>query len=202
MFLSAIAALVVVVITACASRAEHQADRPHQPVAASVFELTLDDIQGKPYPLQQHAGQVLLLVNVASKCGFSGQYAALQALYERYRARGLVVIGVPANDFLWQEPGDNAEIAQFCSTTYGVTFPMMAKAAVTGDEQSPLYRHLTSESSKPGAIRWNFTKFLIGRDGKVIDRFGPSTEPDAPPVLSALESALAAPSPSSPMPIQ
>jgi glutathione peroxidase len=179
-------------LSACASRAERRAAKPHVHVADSAFEFALDDIHGKPYDFAQHTGKVLLIVNVASKCGFTPQYKALQALDEKYRERGLVIIGVPANDFLWQEPGDNDQIAQFCSTTYGVTFPLMAKVAVTGAGQHPLYWWLTNDSARPGPIRWNFTKFLTGRDGKVVARFGPSTGPDAPSVITAVEGALAA----------
>ena len=159
---------------------------------ASVLVLLGTDIAGKPHPLAQHQGKVLLIVNVASKCGYTGQYAALQSLYEKYRDRGLVIIGVPANDFLWQESGSNDQIATFCSTTYGVKFPMMAKVEVTGDNRDPLYWYLTRDSARPGKIGWNFTKFLIGRDGKVVERFGSSTEPDAAEVIQAVEQALSA----------
>jgi glutathione peroxidase len=160
-------------------------------VADSVFEFTLNDIKGQPHDFAQYRGKVLLIVNVASKCGYTGQYAALQALYEKYRERGLVIIGVPANDFLWQESGNNEQIAQFCSTTYGVTFPMMAKVEVTGDDRDPLYWYLTCDSARPGKIGWNFTKFLIGRDGRVVERFGPSTTPDVEVVIKAIETELA-----------
>jgi glutathione peroxidase len=185
-----IAALIVSAIvvsftlTACGSRGEHV------PVASSVHRFTLSDITGQPHPLAQYQGKVLLIVNVASKCGYTGQYAALQALYEKYRERGFVIIGVPANDFLWQESGSNEQIAQFCSTTYGVKFPMMAKIVVTGDERDPLYWYLTRDSARPGKIGWNFTKFLVGKDGTVVERFGSATEPDAPELITALESAL------------
>ena len=188
--------LATIGVIACNSRAEQRAQRPHVHVADSAFEFTLTDIKGQPHDFAQHSGKVLLIVNVASKCGFTGQYAALQALYDSYHDRGLVIIGVPANDFLWQEPGSNEQIAQFCSTTYGVTFSLMAKVVVTdGEDQHPLYWWLTADSARPGPIRWNFTKFLIGRDGKVVERFGPSTKPDAPSVIAALEQALSMPSP-------
>jgi len=177
---------LVIGVTSCGSRGEQV------PVTTSVHGFTLDDIKGKPHPLALYQGKVLLIVNVASKCGYTGQYAALQALYERFKDRGLVIIGVPSNDFLWQESGSNAEIATFCSTTYGVTFPMMAKVVVTGDERHPLYWYLTRDSARPGKIGWNFTKFLVGSDGTVVERFGPSETPDAPPVITALELALSA----------
>lgn len=182
--IATIAVVLAISVTACGSRGEDV------PVATSVYGFTLTDITGKPHPLAQYQGKVLVIVNVASKCGYTGQYAALQSLYEKYRERGLVIIGVPANDFLWQESGSNEQIAQFCSTTYGVTFPMMAKVVVTGDDRDPLYWYLTRDSARPGKVGWNFTKFLIGRDGTVVERFGPSTEPDAPSVITALEQAL------------
>lgn len=184
--IATIAVILAIGITACDSRGEHV------PVANSVYAFTITDIAGKPHPLAQHQGKVLLIVNVASKCGYTGQYAGLEALYQKYRERGLVIIGVPANDFLWQESGSNDQIASFCSTTYGVKFPMMAKIVVTGDERDPLYWYLTRDSARPGKIGWNFTKFLIGRDGKVVERFGSSTTPDAPAVIAALEQALPA----------
>ncbi len=173
-------------ITSCDSRGEHIS------VATSVHGFTLNDIKGQPHDFAQHNGKVLLIVNVASKCGYTGQYAALQALYDKYRERGLVIIGVPANDFLWQESGSNDQIATFCSATYGVKFPMMAKVEVTGDNRDPLYWYLTRDSARPGKIGWNFTKFLIGRDGKVVERFGSSTEPDAVEVIQAVEQTLSA----------
>ncbi len=155
---------------------------------AYAFALTAND--GTSYPLAQHRGQALLIVNTASKCGYTGQYAGLQALHERYRERGLVVIGVPANDFLWQEPGDDAAVKAFCSVKFGVTFPLMTKGVVTGRDMLPLYAWLTCESARPGRIRWNFTKFVIGRDGRVVERFGPKTEPDDAAMIAAIESAL------------
>jgi glutathione peroxidase len=183
--------LLVLGTTGCLPRREYRAEVPRLRIADSLFEFVLDDIHGRPYAFDQHAGQVMLLVNVASRCHFVGQYAALQSLHERFQARGLVVVAVPCNDFLSQEPGSGAEIQRFCSTTYGVTFPIMAKSTVTGKDISPLYWHLTGESARPGAIRWNFTKFLIGRDGRVVERFGPMTAPDAPAVVRAIEQALA-----------
>jgi glutathione peroxidase len=187
--LGLITVITAIGITACGSRAEQ---RPAQVRAAdSVYEFTLNDIKGQPHNFAQYRGKVLLIVNVASKCGYTGQYSALQALYEKYRERGLVIIGVPANDFLWQESGSNDQIAQFCSTTYGVTFPMMAKVEATGDDRDPLYWYLTCDSARPGKIGWNFTKFLVGRDGKVVERFGPSTAPDAKEIIQAIEQAVA-----------
>ncbi|MCS6971284.1 MAG: glutathione peroxidase [Planctomycetota bacterium] len=171
-------------------------DEPPAPAdPRSAYDFTLRAIDGRPYPLAQHRGQVLLIVNVASRCGFTPQYEGLQALYERYRERGLLVIGVPSNDFLWQEPGSNEEIAAFCRSTYGVSFPMMAKTAVTGRRINPLYRWLTAQPGFSGAISWNFNKFLIGRDGQVAARFGSRTAPLAAEVLRAVEAALNAAAP-------
>lgn len=158
----------------------------------SVLDFTLTAIDGTPYPLAQHRGKVVLLINVASKCGFTKQYAGLQALYAKDKDRGLVIIGVPANDFLGQEPGDEAQIASFCSTTYGVTFPLMAKATVKGAAITPLYAWLTTKSPFPGDITWNFNKFLIGRDGVVRARFESKVAPDSPELIAAIDAALAA----------
>ena len=159
----------------------------------SIYDFTMDDIDGNPVSLAQFKGQVAMLVNVASKCGFTPQYEGLQALYERYKARGFVVLGFPANDFLWQEPGSNAEIKQFCSLKYGVTFPMFAKIHVKGRNQHPLYRFLTDKQTNPqfgGSIKWNFSKILLGRDGEVVGRFGSRATPDNKAVLEAIGEAL------------
>ena len=193
--LTAVLALVFAIavgmaVFGCTQRED--APNPHIPIARSPLDFTLTDMSGKPYPLNQHAGKVVLLVNVASKCHFTPQYTALQALFVRFRERGLVVIGVPANDFFGQEPGADAEIQTFCSTTYGVTFPIMAKVHVRGGEICPLYQHLTTDSAKPGKISWNFVKFLVGRDGLVVERFGSTTAPDDAKLIAAVELALAA----------
>jgi glutathione peroxidase len=160
----------------------------------SVYDFTMKDIDGHEVPLAQYKGKVLLIVNVASKCGFTPQYAGLQSLYTTYKDRGLLVLGFPANDFLWQEPGTDADIKQFCTTRYKVTFPMFAKITVKGDGQHPLYRYLTEKTTNPafaGAITWNFNKFLIGRDGAILARFGTRTAPDDPEIAAAIEKALA-----------
>lgn len=172
------------------------ADYPPAPATVSgPLDFTLTDIDGKPYPLAQHRGQVVLLVNVASKCGYTKQYAGLQALYAKEKSRGLVVIGVPANDFMWQEPGTDADIKTFCSTKYQVTFPIMAKTVVKGSGITPLYEWLTTTSAFPGAIGWNFNKFLIGRDGTVKARFGSGAAPEDRELLDPLERELAAAAP-------
>jgi glutathione peroxidase len=153
------------------------------------------DIDGKDTSLSAFKGKVLLVVNVASKCGFTGQYAGLQKLYETHKDRGLVVLGFPANNFGGQEPGTEAEIKGFCTATYGVTFPMFAKISVKGTGIHPLYTFLTSKESNPkfsGDISWNFNKFLIGRDGAIVGRFGSKTKPDDKELVAAVEEALKA----------
>lgn len=163
------------------------------PAMAGIYDFTPNSIDGKPAPLAQYKGQVMLIVNVASRCGFTPQYAALETLYRKYKDRGLVVLGFPANNFLWQEPASNEEIKAFCARTYSVTFPMFAKISVRGSDQAPLYRFLTDKKQHPrtgGGIGWNFTKFLVGRDGAVRERFSPNTAPDAPEVVRAVEAAL------------
>jgi glutathione peroxidase len=157
-----------------------------------VYAYTIEGPDGKPYPLSQHQGQVVLLVNVASRCGFTKQYAGLQALFAKYKDRGFTVIGVPANDFGAQEPGTNVEIQQFCSATYNVTFPVVGKAHVKGAQICPLYQYLTTKSPKPGDITWNFNKFLIARDGSVIDRYESKITPDDVGLNQAIEKALSA----------
>lgn len=161
--------------------------------ASSVYDFTLPSIDGTPSPLSAYQGKVLLLVNVASKCGFTPQYKGLEALYEKYKDRGLVVIGFPANNFGAQEPGTNDEIKTFCSRTYHVSFPMYSKISVKGDDKAPLYRFLTDKSANPGTggeIGWNFTKFLVDRHGKVVARFDSAITPESPELTSAVEQAL------------
>src|SRR5580700_3807445 len=161
--------------------------------ATSVYNFTLKSIDGKPVTLSEYHGKVLMLVNVASKCGFTPQYAALESLYEKYKGQGLVIVGIPANNFGGQEPGTNEEIKTFCHSKYNVTFPMMEKVSVKGDDTTPLYKFLTEKNTNPefaGDIKWNFTKFLVGRDGTVIARFEPAVKPDDPAVIAAIEKAL------------
>src|SRR5882724_7197281 len=151
--------------------------------ASSVHEFTLNSLTGKPVSLADYKGKVLLVVNVASKCGFTPQYEGLEALYKKYKDQGLVVLGFPANNFMGQEPGTNEEIGTFCKSKYGVTFPMFSKISVKGDDKAPLYQFLTSTG---GEIPWNFTKFLVGKDGKPIERFSPKVTPDAAELTSAI----------------
>ena len=161
--------------------------------APSLYDFTLNSIDGQPAPLAAYKGKVLLLINVASKCGFTPQYKALETLYEKYKDQGLVVIGFPANNFMAQEPGTNEEIKTFCSRKYNVTFPMYTKISVKGDDKAPIYQFLTDKGANPntgGEIKWNFTKFLVARDGTIISRFEPAVKPDSPEVIAAIEKAL------------
>ncbi|MEQ1860331.1 MAG: glutathione peroxidase [Chthoniobacteraceae bacterium] len=155
--------------------------------AADLAAIPLKDIDGKDTSLAAHKGKVLLAVNVASACGYTSQYEGLEALYRKFKDRGLVVLGFPCNDFGAQEPGSEAEIKQFCSSRFSVTFPMFAKLHVKGPEQHPLYAALTAGGAP---VKWNFGKFLVGKDGKVIARYGSDTEPDDEKLLAAIEAAL------------
>jgi glutathione peroxidase len=160
----------------------------------SVYDFTLKSIDGQPTPLAEYHGKVLLLVNVASHCGYTPQYTALESIYEKYKDRGLVIVGIPANNFMGQEPGTNEEIKTFCTKKYNVSFPMMSKISVKGDDKTPLYQFLTDKSENPrygGEIQWNFTKFLFDRNGNPVARFEPAVKPDSPEVTAAIESALA-----------
>ena len=161
--------------------------------AHSIYDFTIKSIDGNPVSLKSYHGKVVLLVNVASKCGFTPQYAGLEAVYEKYKDRGFVIVGVPANNFGQQEPGTNEEIKTFCSRKYNVTFPMMSKVSVLGDDKTPLYVFLTDKSENPqigGDIKWNFTKFLFDRNGHLVARFEPPVKPDSPEVTGAIESTL------------
>ena len=161
--------------------------------ADSLYDIPLRDIDGQPTSLEAYRGKVLLIVNVASKCGFTPQYAGLEALYQKYKNQGFTVLGFPCNQFGRQEPGTNEEIKQFCSTTYQVSFPIFDKIEVNGKNRHALYEALAGKNSAFSArIWWNFTKFLIGRDGKVLGRFGTRVKPDSTKMVHAVESALAA----------
>ena len=162
--------------------------------ASSVHEFTLDSISGTPISLANYKGKVMLIVNVASQCGYTYQYEGLQALYVRYKDRGLVLAGFPANNFGGQEPGGNAEIGAFCKSKLGVTFPMFSKISVAGKDKAPLYQFLTDKTINPktgGEIPWNFTKYLVDRNGKVLARFDAPVEPGSKELTSAIEEALA-----------
>ena len=155
---------------------------------SGVYKFTMNSIDGKATPLAEFKGKVTMIVNVASRCGYTPQYSALEAVYEKYKDRGFVIAGFPANNFGGQEPGSNEEIKQFCSAKYNVKFPMFAKISVLGSDEAPLYRYLTGTGG--GEIEWNFTKFLIDRQGQVIARFESAVEPDSPEAIAAIEKAL------------
>jgi len=166
---------------------------PESAKKGSIYDFIVQDIDENGVKLEQFKGKVMLIVNVASKCGFTSQYEGLQRLYEKYHDQGLVILGFPANNFLSQEPGTNDDIKQFCSLNYNVTFPMFAKISVKGDDQTPLYAFLTHPETNPefsGGISWNFNKFLINRNGKIINRFGSRDEPESEKVVQAIEAAL------------
>ncbi|MFZ2956216.1 MAG: glutathione peroxidase [Candidatus Ozemobacteraceae bacterium] len=164
-----------------------------KPLPASIYDFDVVDIDEKPVSLGKWRGKVLLIVNVASKCGFTGQYVGLQKLYETYREKGFEIFGFPSNDFLWQEPASNKDIKFFCMTKYKVSFPMFAKISVKGSEKHPLYQFLTDPSRhtvKVDEISWNFNKFLIDRSGKVLAQFGSTADPQSPELIAAVENAL------------
>jgi glutathione peroxidase len=177
----------------------------------SIYDFEVKKIDGTSYKLAEYKGKVLLIVNTASKCGLTPQYDGLEKIYETYKDKGLVVLGFPANQFLGQEPGTNAEIAEFCRTNFGIKFPMHEKVVVKGKGQHPLYAYLTSEhpkaTQKPNGtllerllaknllgedhdIKWNFEKFLIGKDGTIVERFSPELDPQDPLIIKAIEKAL------------
>jgi len=159
----------------------------------TVYDFTMKDTGGKDVKLEQFRGKVVMLVNVASKCGYTPQYDGLQKIYEQYKDQGFVILGFPANNFGAQEPGTNEEIVEFCRINYGVKFPIFSKISVKGDDKHPLYKYLTEPATNPdfsGEIKWNFNKFLIGRDGKIIARFESADKPEDAKVTGAIEGAL------------
>lgn len=161
--------------------------------ARSIYGVELPRLDGKPAKLSEYAGKVVLAVNVASRCGFTPQYAGLQKLYDTYAERGFTVLGFPCNQFFRQEPGDAAQIQEFCSVNYGVTFPLFSKLDVKGGKQDPLYAILSEQpddSGKAGNVSWNFEKFLVGRDGRVVRRFRSKVVPEDPRLIGAIESLL------------
>lgn len=158
----------------------------------SVYDFELESIDGEDISLNTYEGKVLLIVNTASECGYTPQYEGLQALYEEYKDKDVVVLGFPANNFGGQEPGTDEEIKQFCKVNYGVTFPMFSKISVKGDDINPLFSYLTSESNPDftGEIKWNFEKFLIGKDGKLLRRFRSAVTPQSDEIIDAIDQAL------------
>ncbi len=180
--------LVVVLAAIIVSQCAFAAGARH-----ALLDVSLKDINGKTTSLKDFKGKVLLIVNVASQCGLTPQYIALEATYNKYQDKGLKVLGFPCNDFGAQEPGTNEEIKDFCSTKYKVSFPLFDKLHVKGSEQHPLYAALSGPSSPfPGDVKWNFGKFLVSRDGKILKRFEPEVKPDSAEVIEAIEAALAA----------
>lgn len=165
----------------------------HAKDSPSIYSFTVKGIEGNDVNMEEYRGKVLLIVNVASKCGYTYQYEGLEKLYREYSDRGLVVLGFPSNDFLWQEPGSDEDILEFCTSSFDVTFPLFSKIKVTGKNMEPLYSYLTSTETDPdfsGRILWNFNKFLIDREGNMVDRFDSKTEPYDREVLDALEKTL------------
>jgi glutathione peroxidase len=159
----------------------------------SIYDFEVKDIDGNDVKLEQFKGKVVMIVNVASKCGFTPQYEGLQKIYSQYKDRGFVILGFPANNFLSQEPGTNEEIKQFCSLNYNVTFPMFSKISVKGKDIAPLYIYLTEKKTNPefpGKIGWNFNKFLIDREGNIVGRFGSRAKPVSDEVIQAIEKVL------------
>lgn len=185
--------LGICVALACFGAFAAPASSDDAPAPSSVHAFTLEDLEGKPFPMEQLRGKVVLVVNTASQCGLTPQYEQLEALHRRFKDRGLVVLGVPSNDFGGQEPGTAEQIREFCSSKFEVSFPLLAKQVVKGEGKCPLYQFLTtSNAAHTGEIQWNFTKFLIDKQGRVIDRFGPRTSPDDASVIQAIEAALTA----------
>ena len=161
--------------------------------ADSIYSIPVKDIDGKDTSLKPYQGKVMLVVNVASRCGYTPQYKQLEAIYEKYKDKGLTIVGFPCNQFGGQEPKAEEDIKEFCTSTYNVTFPMFSKIEVNGANRNPVYTVLAGKDSPyPGNIKWNFTKFLVGRDGKILNRFDSAVKPDAPEVTQAIEAALAA----------
>ncbi len=190
--IATIIACAFAVSVACAAANDQSA--PEKKDVPAVLKFTMKDIDGKDVDLSTYQGKVIVIVNTASKCGYTPQYAELEALYAKYREQGLVVLGFPANEFGNQEPGTNEEIKAFCSDKYSVRFPMFAKVIVKGEGLCDLYKHLTSSDTNPkfaGEIKWNFTKFLIGRNGEIINRFESKVKPMSEEMTKAVEAELA-----------
>ena len=188
--MNTISLLIGLALVGCATVAMSAGTRGGEP--KSIYDFKLKDIDGKEVPLSKYKGKVLLVVNVASKCGLTPQYAGLQALYTDKKKDGLVILGIPANDFGSQEPGSETEIKEFCTGKYNVSFPMFSKITVKGEEKNPLYSWLIAHSDRPSdEIEWNFAKFVIGRDGQVYKRLTPKDTPDSEAVKKTIDEALA-----------
>ncbi len=194
-------ALAFLAIASIALLAFNETDKEN--TVPPVLNFTMNSLDGKPVKLSKYQGKVVMMVNTASKCGYTPQYKSLQALHEKYADKGLAILGFPANEFGQQEPGTNEQIADFCKKNYGVEFEMFSKIVVKGPDQHPLYKHLTSTDTDPnfaGEVKWNFEKFLIDRQGNIINRWRSKTAPDSEEMITAIEAALAgkAPKPSQP----
>lgn len=192
--LNAIVALAVSVGFAMSSGSARAEQEGHLMAAktASLYDFTMNDIDGKPVRLAQYRGKVLLMVNTASFCGNTPQYSDLQAMYEQYREKGFEILAFPANNFGQQEPGTNQEIKSFCFTKYSLTFPLFSKISVKGPDKHPLYQYLTEQSPFPGEVEWNFQKYLVDRSGNIVGRFHHRTKPLAPEIVKEVERVLAA----------
>jgi glutathione peroxidase len=184
---------ILMLFGACSAQIKPNATTDAAKKAASIYDFTVRDIDGKEVKLDAYKGKTALIVNTASKCGYTPQYEGLQKIYDKYKAQNFVVLGFPANNFMGQEPGTNEEIKNFCTTKYKVTFPMFAKISVKGEDIAPLYDFLTSKDKNPqfaGDISWNFNKFLVDKNGKVIARFSSKDAPESEAVTKAIEAAL------------
>lgn len=178
-------------VVSTASSQEWPQQTAHETSSGQIYAFTLEDIDGRPVPLGQYRGKVLLIVNTASRCGYTPQYEHLQELYTRYRDKGLEVLAFPANNFGGQEPGTNKQIARFCYTKYSVSFPLFSKISVRGQDKHPLYTYLTEQSPFPGEVRWNFQKYLVDRSGTVVARYRSSLVPLSDEIVQNIEEALA-----------
>jgi glutathione peroxidase len=188
------AALAATAIAGCANAQGTTTSQEPKQEEATALQFKMKSLDGKDVDLSKYKGKVTLIVNTASKCGNTPQYAGLEKLHEKYADKGLAILGFPANNFGKQEPGSNEEIGEFCKKNYGVKFDMFSKISVKGEDKAPLYQYLTSAQTNPqfpGEITWNFEKFLIGRDGKIVARFAPKTKPESPEVVAAIEAELA-----------
>lgn len=186
-------AAAAVITTGCSAEQETETATPakeQQAMSTDYRALEFNTITGEPTTLNAFDGKAVVIVNVASECGYTPQYAGLEELYRTYKDSGLVVIGFPANNFGGQEPGTNEDILQFCTSKFDVTFPMMAKISVKGDDKHPLYTYLTEQSDQPGEIKWNFSKFVLDRDGNLVARFDSGVKPTSEELVSAVKTAL------------
>jgi glutathione peroxidase len=189
--ISLVALIILSLSAGMVSVASEASDKQKEPT--SIYDFVMPLIDSSSVSLKDYQGKVILIVNVASKCGFTGQYEGLQKLYENYKDKGFVILGFPANNFLGQEPGTEKEIAEFCKLNYGVTFPMFSKISVKGKDQHPLYKFLTESKANPehaGKISWNFNKFIIDRKGNIVARFGSMTSPLSKKLVAEVEQAL------------